>query len=142
MVGEITLGNKRSLVINPSDIVYERDASTLASPVAAGATDSVVLTWSNPYAGVKELYVYAVGNDQHDNSEYTWEFDSTEMTEITGSSRVGSITDPFRFPAPIKVKYSVRCLVTNNNLVAYPNNGVEPADSIPYEAVFFGIWDR
>ena len=125
--------------INPSDMIYERASSTLSDPVLAGAQNRVLLSWrKDPTHG--DALLMAVGSDQHDNSIYTWIVDGVTLP-ISGASRVGSIAHPFYFPSIMRVHVSVLVLVSNNNLVAYPNNGLNPTDQIPYEALMIARWE-
>ncbi|HPE06176.1 MAG TPA: hypothetical protein PLW50_00445 [Smithellaceae bacterium] len=120
------------------DFVYERAASTLAVPVKAAAQNYLLLSYAKPTTR-GDLLLTALGTDQHDNSLYTWKVDGVTLP-ISGSARVGSIHSPFQLPIPIRVKTNVQLYVTNNNAVAYPNNGLEPSDAMPYEGVFIGQW--
>jgi len=120
------------------DFVYERKASSLSNPVPPSTTNYMLLSWAKPLTRGDALLT-AVGTDQHDNSSYTWVVDGVTLP-ISGSARVGSIHDPFVFPTPIRFKMSVLLYVTNNNTVAYPNNGLDPADQMPYEGVMIARW--
>lgn len=129
---------QKSQSVTGSDLVYERSSSSLANPVLGGATDHALLSWvKSPSRG--DALLLAVGTDQHDNSSYKWVVDGVELP-INGSARVGSITEPFYFPTPIRVKSSVILYVTNNNSVAYPNSGLDPANQVPYECVMIARW--
>ena len=121
------------------DLVYERASSSLASPIAPGAQDTILLNWAkDPTRG--NMLLLGLGSDQHDNSYYRWLVDGVELP-ISGASRVGTITNPFYFPTPIRVQSSVILMITNNNAVAYPNNGLDPASQVPYECAFIGKWE-
>lgn len=120
------------------DFIYERKSSSLANPVVAGASNTLLLQWVKSAARGDALLI-AVGTDQHDNSIYTWIVDGVTLP-ISGSARVGSIHDPFVFPDPVRVQSSVALYITNNNSVAYPNNGLDPSDQIPYEGVMVARW--
>ena len=120
------------------DFLYERKSSSLANPVPPGAAKYILLSWSKPLTRGDALLT-AVGTDQHDNSVYTWVVDGVTLP-ISGAARVGSIHDPFKFPDPIRVKSSVMLFIANNNAVAYPNNGLNPSDQIPYEGVMIARW--
>jgi hypothetical protein len=120
------------------DFIYERKSSSLSSPVPANTTNYLLLLWIKPLTRGDALLT-AVGTDQHDNSIYTWVVDGVTLP-ISGSARVGSIHDPFVFPDPIRVQSSVILYITNKNGVAYPNNGLELSDSIPYEGVMIARW--
>ena len=99
----------------------------------------ILLQWvKDPTRG--DMILLGVGTDQHDNSYYTWTVDGNVLP-ISGTSRVGSITNPFYFPIPIRVQSSIVLTVTNNNTVAYPNNGIDPTSQVPYECVFIGKWE-
>lgn len=120
------------------ELIYERVASTLADPIIAGAQNKKLIMWKKPATRGDALLV-AVGTDQHDNSSYRWVVDGVALP-ISGASRVGSVTDPFYFPVPLRIRFSVFLYITNNNLVAYPNNGLDPANQIPYEGVMIARW--
>ena len=120
------------------DFIYERKSSTLANPVPANTTNHPLLTWTKSLTSGDALLT-AVGTDQHDNSIYTWVVDGVTLP-ISGAARVGSVHDPFIFPDPVRVKASVILYVTNNNAVAYPNNGLNPSDQMPYEGVMIARW--
>ena len=123
---------------NGSDLIYERSSSSLANPVAANASGNILLSWTKTTTKGDAL-ILAVGTDQHDNAVYTWKFDGVTLP-ISGSARAGSLNNPFVFPQPIRVKSNVILYVTNNNSVAYPNNGLDPSDQIPFEGMFIGRW--
>jgi hypothetical protein len=129
---------EKSEGIADGDFIYERKSSTLANPVPASASRYLLLSWSKPLTRGDALLT-AVGTDQHDNSAYTWVVDGITLP-ISGVARVGSVHSPFVFPDPIRVKTNVILYVTNNNLVAYPNNGLDPSDQIPYEGVMIARW--
>jgi hypothetical protein len=134
----IILGNTPSNTILPSDMIYERTASTLGAPVPAGSKLYQLFSWSkSPTRG--NVLLLGLGNDQHDNSYYQWVVDGT-ILPISGAARVGSITQPYIFPIPIIVKSSVQLYVTNSNAVNYPNNGLDPASQVPYECVMIARW--
>lgn len=120
------------------DFIYERKSSSLASPITAASSNNLLMAWIKPPTRGDALLI-AVGTDQHDNSVYTWVVDGTTLP-ISGAARVGSIHDPFVFPDPIRVQTSVILYITNNNTVAYPNNGLDPSDQIPYEGVMVARW--
>jgi len=124
-------------VVN-GDFIYERKSSSLSNPVPANATRYLLLSWSKPLNRGDAL-ITAVGSDQHDNSIYTWVVDGVTLP-ISGSARVGSIFAPFILPDPIRVKSNVLLYITNNNAVPYPNNGLDPADQMPYEGVMIARW--
>jgi hypothetical protein len=124
--------------IDPENFIYVRNASTLAIPIVAGAQNYTLISWvKDPSQG--NALIEAIGTDQHDNSIYTWVIDGTTMP-FSGSARVGSIQQPYEFLDPIICQQSVLLYITNNNSIAYPNNGVDPADAIPYEGLFTGRW--
>lgn len=137
--GRLSGGAASNYLTTPDNFVYERVASTYLAPVTAGATDYALIDYIVPTTQTA-LYLYGVGSDQHDNSTYEWVVDTKNLA-INGSARAGSIADPYIFPAPIRVTSRIRLLITNNNAVAYPNNGTEPSDAVPYEGVFFGRWE-
>jgi len=133
-----SLSDKVGRGMKPSDLVYERFASTLTVPVPASTSGHILVNWSIPQ-NRNAFLVYAVGNDQHDSSYYTWVFDGTTMP-ISGSAKVGGIYDPLVFPEPIRVETSILLYIRNDNAKAYPNSGTIPTDQIPYEAVIIGRW--
>lgn len=121
-----------------SDLIYERVASSFADPVNPGVQDKVLMAWvKSPTRG--DALILAIGTDQHDNSYYKWVVDGVVLP-ISGSARAGSISEPFILPTPIRVKRSVILYITNSNGVAYPNNGLDPANIQPYECVMIGRW--
>jgi hypothetical protein len=120
------------------DFIYERKASTMAFPVPPNTTNYILISWAKPLTRGDAL-ITAIGTDQHDNSSYTWVVDGVTLP-VSGTARAGSIFEPFVFPNPVRVKSSVVLYVTNNNAVAYPNNGLNPSDQIPYEGVMIARW--
>lgn len=132
----ITFGKSTGIVAG--DLIYERFASSLANPVTAGEQNRVLISWVKTTTRGDAL-ILALGTDQHDNSLYSWVVDGVPLS-TSGAVRVGSVTDPFYFPVPIRVKSSVMLYVTNNNGVAYPNAGLDPANQIPYEGVMIAQW--
>lgn len=131
---------ERPAKIRPEELVYERVASTLIAPVAAGAEDHVLLSWVNPYYRKRNLLVLGIGTDQHDNSVYTWTFDDVELP-FSGPARVGAVASPLWLPIPIVVTSTIELAITNNNLVAYPNEGTDVSDVVPYEGLIIGVWE-
>ena len=127
----ITMSTPRG--IDPQNFIYVRNASTLAIPVVAGAQNYVLISWVKPPTQGNAL-IESIGTDQHDNSIYTWVIDGNTMP-FSGAARVGSIQNPYVFQDPVICQNSVFLYITNNNLIAYPNNGVDPADAIPYRGV-------
>jgi len=124
--------------VDPENFIYVRNASTLANPVIAGAQNYVIISWvKDPSQG--NALIESMGTDQHDNSLYTWVIDGTTMP-FSGAARVGSIAEPYVFKDPIICQQLVLLYITNNNAIAYPNNGADPADLIPYEGIFTGRW--
>lgn len=134
----MTIRFEKSEGVVGGDFVYERRSSSLANPVPAATSRYMLLSWAKPLTRGDALLT-AVGTDQHDNSVYTWVVDGVTLP-ISGSARVGSIHEPFVFPNPVRVKASVLLYITNNNAVAYPNNGLDPADQMPYEGVMIARW--
>ncbi len=134
----MTIRFEKSESIPNGDFVYERRSSTLANPVPANTTNYLLLTYAKPLTR-GDLLLTAVGTDQHDNSIYTWVVDGVTLP-ISGAARAGSIFQPFVLPDPVRVKTNVILYVTNNNGVAYPNNGLDPADQMPYECVMIARW--
>jgi hypothetical protein len=132
----IKIGN--AVGVQNGDFIYERRSSTLANPVPANTTSYLLLAWSKSLTRGDAL-ITAIGTDQHDNSVYTWVVDGVTLP-VSGAARVGSIFQPFILPDPIRVKTNVLLYVTNNNAVAYPNNGLDPADQMPYECVMIARW--
>jgi hypothetical protein len=132
----ITFGKSTGIIAG--DLIYERAASSLALPVNPAEQNHLTISWIKPVTRGDALLL-GVGTDQHDNSLYSWVVDGVVLP-ISGAVRVGSVTDPFYFPVPIRVKSSVLLYITNNNAVAYPNNGIDPADQIPYEGVMVAQW--
>jgi len=141
----ISFGNSSGSATEVVDIgafMYERSASTLTEPVPAGARDHTVLYWENPYNMQKNLIVYAVGSDQHEDSYYHWYIDDQEVASLSGPARVGSIELPFIFPKPVRVRKSIRLAVDNFNSKSYPSSdAMVPADLIPYEGIVYGLWE-
>jgi len=134
----MTIKFEKSEGVIGGDFIYERKSSSLANPIAASTSNNLLLAWIKPPTRGDALLI-AAGTDQHDNSVYTWVVDGTTLP-ISGAARVGSIHDPFVFPDPIRVQTSVLLYITNNNTVAYPNNGLDPSDQIPYEGVLVARW--
>jgi hypothetical protein len=132
----ITFGQSTGIIAG--DLIYERVASSLASPVNAGEQNRLLVSWIKPQTR-GDAMLLGVGTDQHDNSLYSWVVDGVVLP-ISGAVRVGTVTEPFYFPLPIRVKVSVQLYVTNNNGVAYPNGGLDPANQIPYEGVMLAKW--
>jgi hypothetical protein len=141
----ITFGTSSSSsteVINIDAFLYERNASTLVEPVPAGARDHDVLFWENPHYLQKNVIIYALGSDQHEDSYYHWYIDGVEIDALSGPARFGSIEFPFVLPKPVRVRRSIRLAVDNNNSKPYPNpDAMVPADLIPYEGVVYGLWE-
>lgn len=123
------------------EFVYEREASTFVKPVPAGVAGYDLFSWENINYMRRNLLLYAIGTDQHDNSVYNWYIDGVRVPSISGSAQVGSIEEPFHFPSPIRVRKSVALRIDNYNGVAYPNDGVSIADRTPYEVVMIGTWE-
>ena len=121
------------------DLIYQRQASTLANPVPAGASEFLFINFTDPSSHENGMLLYAVGSDQHDNSVYEWVVDGITLP-VSGTAKPGGIYDPLIFPEPIRVTQSVVLYVTNNNASAYPNSGINPGDQIPYEGVIIGRW--
>jgi len=141
ILDELSFGTKVGMDIN--DLVYERNASTLTNPVPAGAKKYELLAWNAPETTRRVFLLYGIGSDQHDNSYYYWIFDDTDIPQISGAARVGSIFEPLIFPQPIKIRKNIKLQVDNNNNVPYPNDsGSHPSDIVPYEGMFFGRWSR
>lgn len=134
----MTIRFEKSEGVVGGDFIYERKSSTLVNPVPANTTNFLLLSWTKSLTRGDALLT-AVGTDQHDNSIYTWVVDGVTLP-ISGAARVGSVHDPFIFPDPVRVKASVILYVTNNNAVAYPNNGLNPSDQMPYEGVMIARW--
>lgn len=127
-------------VLSPTDIVYIREASSLSSPVSAGAIDYVLIDWVNPNYPSRSLHITELGTDQHDNSVYKWMIDGYNLP-LSGRAAAGTIMKPFVFKDPIVVLESIQLLITNNNGVDYPNSsGSGLLDKIPYEGVVVGNW--
>jgi hypothetical protein len=133
------IGGRTISIQIPSNLVYERRASSLTSPVPANTVGYKLIDWTNPFYPSRDLILEGVGTDQHDNSNYTWIMDGTTVP-ISGVGRVGSITNPFMFKSEIRVSNSIVLLIDNNNGVGYPNAGINPIDATPYEGVFIGRW--
>ena len=133
----ITMSTPRG--IDPQNFIYVRNASTLAIPVVAGDSELRSHLVGKTSAIQGNALIESIGTDQHDNSIYTWVIDGNTMP-FSGAARVGSIQNPYVFQDPVICQNSVFLYITNNNLIAYPNNGVDPADAIPYEGLFTGRW--
>ena len=121
--------------IIPQNFVYERRSSTIGTPVPASTSGYLLLEWFVPKD--KIAIIYAVGNDQHASSTYTWTFDNYNLP-ISGPARVGSIEHPYVFPEPISVSSVIRMYLENGNAITIPNvTGVVQAET-PYECVMHG----
>jgi hypothetical protein len=127
--------------VRPGEYVYEREASSLTSPVSANTSSHELINWQNPNKGKKRFLLLRLGTDAHDNSEYYWYVDDVELP-ISGSARVGTVMEPFMFPVPILCEDSIKLKIVNDNDVAYPNEGDTYDDQIPYEGMFDGVYEQ
>ena len=141
MVGvSIDSGGGSSNVMRASALFYERRASTLIDPVPAD-TEGYSLLYYNK-TDPRPLKIVSLGTNQHDNSVYHWIVDGEEVEAISGPAAIGSITQPYVFPKPIRVYVSIELRVDNLNLKAYPNDSATSmVDRVPYECVVNGIWE-
>jgi len=122
-----------------SDLIYYRQASTLANPVPALTSNFILIDFREPSNHENGMLLYAIGTDQHDSSTYEWIVDGITLP-VSGTAKPGGIYDPLIFPEPIRCMQYVQLLVTNNNADGYPNSNGAPGDQIPYEGVIIGRW--
>lgn len=136
-------GNGNSLEpIDISEFVYLRKASTLEEPVPAETNDYELFFWNNNSYLSKNLLIKEIGTDQHDNTIYKWYIDGNYVESISGSCRIGSISKPFKFSTPIRVRKSIKLCISNGNSCDYPNNNASAvSDMIPYEFFISGVWE-
>lgn len=87
---------------------YERRAVSVEPGASTFILDYAVDTDSIVYWAL-------VGTDQHLNSFYEFWLDGTIFEAISGAAQVGTILNPYRFPAAVRVNKSVRLRVYNFN---------------------------
>jgi len=120
-------------------LIYERRSSTMAKPVPALTSNYELLKWSVP-DNMDHFLLYGIGTDQHQNSTYKWVVDDVELP-INGTSRVGTLLNPYVFPIPIFVSGTISLYVTNDNTDPYPNIHGRVDDAFPYECVIYGRYE-
>lgn len=126
--------------IDPSSMFYERRASTLMNPVPADTIDYEFFDY--PISQNRALCITAIGTSQHDLASYNWYIDGQYFDPVSGGATVGTIRDPLKFPAPIKVRSGIKLLVSNYDVKPFPNpEASSVADSIPFECVVIGYWE-